>query len=449
MQLHAPVISVSDLNRRVRLAIEKFLPSCWISGEISNSTRASSGHWYFTLKDPHSTVKCVFFRNRNQFLDWVPSEGDQVEVRAQPTLYEPRGDFQLAIDAMRKSGLGALYENFLKLKAKLEAEGLFDKAEKKPPPKYPKRLGVVTSLEGAALQDVLKTLLTRWPQCPIVIYPTNVQGSDAPIQLTNAIDVACRRNECDVILLTRGGGSLEDLQAFNDERLARRIASSNIPIIAAIGHETDASIAEFVASVRTATPTAAAQYAVPDKEEIRQGVVSSQHRLQRSVARLVQFQMQKVDSVTRRVIHPGNEIASKIRYLDQITRRLTRSNHYIFQQHRQKLAYLVGRLDGSAPDCKLKLNQVRNLHKNLKISLNSKLEKMRNRVELRLMSVQQNNPEWALERGFCIAKTDDGRLLHGIGDISPGSTLMLQMKDGEIRTRVEATLYKRDLPFKN
>ena len=179
MQPATIVISVSELNRKVRLAIEKSIPSCWVTGEISNLTRASSGHWYFTLKDTNSSVKCVFFRNRSQFIDWSPVEGDQVEVRAQATLYEPRGDYQIVIDAMRKSGIGDLFAKLLRLKSRLEEEGLFDTAIKSQPPEYPKQLGVVTSLHGAALQDVLKTLQNRWPLCPIVIYPASVQGNEA------------------------------------------------------------------------------------------------------------------------------------------------------------------------------------------------------------------------------------------------------------------------------
>lgn len=302
------VISVGELNRQVRIALERTLPSCRVLGEIANYSRAGSGHWYFTLKDGQASVRCVMFRPRNQFVDWIPRDGDQVEIRAQPTLYEQRGDYQLLVDTMRKAGQGALFEAFLKLKGKLESEGLFSLDRKRAIPKFPRTIGIVTSLQAAALRDVLTTLRSRWAMCRVILYPAPVQGDDAPKALVAAISTAGRRHECDVLLLVRGGGSLEDLSAFNEETLARSIAACPIPVISGVGHETDFTISDFVADLRAPTPTGAAQMATPSRIDLGLQFEHLRSQLDRGFLRMLHSLSQQLDGLRRRVAHPRERV---------------------------------------------------------------------------------------------------------------------------------------------
>src|SRR3972149_5411312 len=294
--LPVEILSVSALARSVRDLLEHRYPLLWVTGEISNFIRAKSGHLYFSLKDEAAQVRCVMFRNRGQYLDWEPREGLRVEVRALVTLYEARGDFQLTVESMGRAGQGALFEAFLKLRDKLDKEGLFDAARKKPLPLYARRIGIVTSLQAAALRDVLTTLARRNPSIPVVIYPAQVQGEGAAQQLAAAIATATRRNECDVIILCRGGGSIEDLWAFNDEGLARAIHACPIPVVTGVGHETDFTLAEFVPDMRAAPPTAAAELAGPARADL----LAELRQLRQSLLRQMQFALdaraQRVDS---------------------------------------------------------------------------------------------------------------------------------------------------------
>ena len=274
----APILRVSALNRSVRDLLEHRLPLAWVAGEVSNFVQARSGHLYFSLKDSAAQVRCVMFRSRGMLLDWQPRDGMQVEVRALVTLYEPRGDFQLNVEFMRPAGLGALYEAFLRLRDKLEREGLFDPSAKRPLPAHPRAIGVITSRAAAALRDVLTTLRRRNPSIPVVVYPTAVQGEGAPAEIVAALAAAGRRGECDVLILCRGGGSIEDLWAFNDERVARAVRASPIPVVAGVGHETDFTIADFAADVRAPTPTAAAELVSPPRDQLPSWIM----RLQRA-----------------------------------------------------------------------------------------------------------------------------------------------------------------------
>ena len=281
-------LTVTQFNAIARQQIERNLPLLWIAGEISNFTRAPSGHCYFSLKDERAQVRCVMFRSRLQNLEFAPGNGMQVEVRAVPTLYEARGEFQLGVENMRKAGLGALFEKFARLKTKLEAEGIFASERKRPVPRFPRRIGVITSPAAAALRDVLTTLRRRMPSIPVIIYPTLVQGDSARTQIAAAIAIAGARAECDVLILCRGGGSIEDLWAFNEESVARAMVASPIPIVSGVGHETDFTIADFVADARAPTPTGAAELVSPNRVELysarprAQGAAES--RLERAVS---------------------------------------------------------------------------------------------------------------------------------------------------------------------
>jgi exodeoxyribonuclease VII large subunit len=430
------VISVTELNRRARLAIEKSLPSCWIDGEISNWVQASSGHWYFTLKDQQSSVKCAFFRNRNQFMDWKPSEGNRVEVRAQATLYEPRGDYQLIVDVMRRAGQGELYEEFLRLKAKLDAEGLFQSTLKLPLPKLPRIVGIVTSLQAAALQDALKTLQNRWPASKVIIYPSSVQGGDAADSLTQALSTAIQRQECDVLLLIRGGGNLEDLHAFNNEKLARSIRSTNIPIITGIGHETDFSIADFASDLRAATPTAAAQSAVPDKVEMQAKCTKLQSGMINSLQRLMYQSMQTLDGLTRRVLHPANRITHAKTNVQQLKSRLSLNSTYRINQLKHKLEYSKIRHSAQRPDCEsIRLRTMTRISA-LETALLLGLDQRKSRLNNAIKSLQQLHPERILSRGYCIVQTVDGVVLRDAGSVTPDSKLKITLRTGYLDATV-------------
>jgi len=318
----APVLSVSALLRSVRDTLERRFPLAWISGEISNFRPASSGHWYFTLKDEAAQVDCVMFRSRAAALDWQPAEGMRIEARALVTLYEPRGRFQLNVENMRQAGLGPLYERFLKLKAQLEKEGLFDLSGKRDIPEFPRCIGVVTSLQAAALRDVLTTLRRRNASIPVIVYPVQVQGEGAAAKIASMLAIANARAECDVLLLVRGGGSIEDLWQFNEEAVARAIRASAIPVVVGVGHETDVTIADFAADLRAPTPTAAAERVSPSREELLLRVAGLAQRATREALRRIEYAMQSVDALARRLVHPRERLRTSRQLLEQWAARL-------------------------------------------------------------------------------------------------------------------------------
>ena len=316
------ILSVSELNRLTRTLLEQSFPLFWVSGEVSNFTRAASGHWYFSLKDSSAQVKCVMFKGRNTYVDFMPREGDKIEARCTVTLYEARGDFQLTAEFVQKAGLGALFEAFEQLKIKLEHEGLFDPAFKKPIPKYPKTIGIVTSPDAAALRDVLSTLKRRNPPINVIIYPTPVQGKGAAQLIAKAIHTANQRAEVDTLIICRGGGSMEDLWQFNEEIVARAIDDSAIPTISGVGHETDFTICDFVADVRAATPTAAAELASQDMQSLKIQIEQIWTRLQRRINTSLQSHAQKLDYLARRLISPMQQIENKATQLKQLQHRM-------------------------------------------------------------------------------------------------------------------------------
>lgn len=332
------ILTVSELNRLANQVLTQNFPLFWVSGEVSNLTRAASGHWYFSLKDAGAQVRCVMFKGRNSYLDWSPKEGDKVEARCTVTLYEARGDFQLTIEFLQRAGLGALFEAFEKLKAKLQQAGMFEASRKKPLPSHPKQIGIITSPDAAALRDVLTTLKRRMPSIPIVIYPTPVQGKGAAVQIADAIQLANERAECDVLIICRGGGSIEDLWQFNEEIVARAIAECSIPTISGVGHETDFTICDFVADVRAATPTAAAELVTPSRENILNALIQLKQQLLRNTQALLNQRAQALDYMARRLISPLQQLAQQKSQLIQVTYRL---NSAIDQQLQAKQHHLV------------------------------------------------------------------------------------------------------------
>jgi exodeoxyribonuclease VII large subunit len=320
--VYSPVVTVSELLRSVRDTLERRFPLLWVRGELSNLSRAASGHCYFTLKDRQAQVDCVMFRSRAAALDWELRDGAQVEARVLVTLYEPRGRFQLTVEAMRPAGLGPLYERFLRLKEKLEREGLFAAAAKRELPSHPACIGIVTSLKAAALRDVLTTLARRNAAIPVIVYPAPVQGEGAAGRIAAVLRRANARGECDVLLLVRGGGSIEDLWQFNEEVLARAIRASRIPVVVGVGHETDFTIADFAADARAPTPTAAAELVSPRRGELLGRLAECARCLSREMRRQLQYAMQAVDARARRLVHPAARLAASQQRVVQLHERL-------------------------------------------------------------------------------------------------------------------------------
>ena len=302
-EISREILSVGDLNRAIAASLEDRFDTVWVSGEISNFKAYDSGHWYFSLKDEEGQIRCVMFRGRNGQVGFMPQSGDLVEVSASLGMYVPRGDIQLTIQTLRRAGMGGLYEAFLKLKAKLAKEGLFDEERKREIPSHPRSIGIITSPQAAALKDVLSTLARRAPHLPIVIYPTLVQGPDAPSGIIAALKAAEKENAVDVILLVRGGGSIEDLWAFNDEQLAYAIAQSPIPVVSGVGHETDFTIADFVADLRAPTPTGAAELAAPRKDQMLQELEAIKQALLQRVNQRIEREAQTLDQLALRLSH--------------------------------------------------------------------------------------------------------------------------------------------------
>ena len=349
----AKILTVTELNRFAREILETSFPLFWLSGEVSNFTRASSGHWYFSLKDAGAQVRCVMFKGRNSYIDFIPREGDKIEARATVTLYEARGDFQLTVEFVQRAGLGALFEAFEKLKAKLAHEGLFDAAFKQAIPKHPRAIGIVTSPDAAALRDVLTTLKRRNPNIKVIIYPTPVQGKGAAQLIANAIRTANEREEVDTLIICRGGGSLEDLWQFNEEIVARAIDDSVIPTISGVGHETDFTICDFVADMRAATPTAAAELACMDKTTSKNHLANLQNQLNRQMQLVINQHAQKLDYLAHRLISPAQQIDNKKAQLGQLTHRMQMALQRSLQNYQQQLLRLKNSLEHLNPQAVL------------------------------------------------------------------------------------------------
>src|ERR1700676_4509168 len=339
------IYSVSRLNREVRVLLERGFGSLWLEAEISNFTRPSSGHWYFSLKDATAQVRCAMFRQRNMLCAFTASDGQKVLVRARIGLYEPRGEYQLIVDHMEDAGLGALKRQVEELSAKLEREGLFAAERKRPLPSLPGRIGIITSPTGAAVRDILHVLARRFPAAAVLVYPVPVQGAQAAVEIVAALEAAGRRAECDVLILARGGGSLEDLWAFNDERLARAIVASPIPVITGIGHEIDFTIADFAADVRAPTPSAAAELVVPDAEEWLNAFVRLGVRLQRGMRGRIAEHRERLRWLTGRgsLVRPSAKLAQQSQRLDEVEQRLSRALELRLIASRERLSWLTGR----------------------------------------------------------------------------------------------------------
>lgn len=431
------IITVAELNRRAREFIEAGFPLLWIAGEVSNFTRAASGHCYFSLKDATAQVRCVFFRHKAALVDWTPENGMQVEVRALPTLYEARGDFQLTVEAMRRSGLGALFEAFERLKRKLEQEGLFDPSRRKAIPEFPGTVGVVTSPKAAALRDVLTTLARRMPGIRVVLYPTPVQGEGAGEKIAQAIRTASARREIDVLIVCRGGGSMEDLWAFNEEVVARAIVDCPMPVVSGVGHETDFTIADFVADARAPTPTAAAELVSPKRTELLMRVGLLAARLSRDIDRVLNTRMQHLDYLGKRLVHPGERIDAESRHMGHLANRLHSAATHALDAATWNLSGLRQRLRDGLPDIDAQIAR----QQALRLRLQHGLARVLELHEARLVKMQANlahlNPRAVLERGYSIVEKRGGQIVRSAEQVVAGESLRLTFARGAAQTSVE------------
>ena len=343
------VFSVKEINRLVRELLEQSFPSFWITGEISNFISASSGHWYFSLKDEEAQVRCTMFKNKNMAAEWIPKNGEKIEAKCLIGLYEARGEYQLNIEQIRHAGAGLLSEAFNQLKEKLLKEGLFEVSRKKSIPQFPRSIGVITSPTGAAIEDILITLKRRSPHIPIIIYPSLVQGKEAPPAIVRAIETANAREECDVLILARGGGSIEDLWAFNEEIVARAIVASKIPTITGVGHETDSTIADFVSDLRAPTPTGAAELVTSHTFELIKTIQAYKNQLNKLMAGLIRELVQKIDYLEKRLVSPRQQIQRQKEQFYQYIQRINQSMKNVVIQYRLHIDKLKLNLDHLSP----------------------------------------------------------------------------------------------------
>ncbi|TOM87017.1 exodeoxyribonuclease VII large subunit [Vibrio parahaemolyticus] len=434
------IFTVSRLNAEVRLLLENEMGIVWLVGEISNFSAPVSGHWYLTLKDSRAQVKCAMFRGNNRRVTFKPANGNQVLVKARLSLYEPRGDYQLIIESMQPEGDGRLQQEFEELKMKLAAEGLFAQTNKLPLPEHPKRVGIITSKTGAALYDILDVLKRRDPSLPVVIYPTMVQGNDAAIQIAQAIGRANSRNECDVLIVGRGGGSLEDLWCFNNEILARTIAASQIPIISAVGHEVDITIADFVADVRAPTPSAAAELVSRDNSHKDQSLVAKQHKLASAMRYYLAQQKQQSAQLLHRLErqHPSYQLQRQSQQLDELDMRLRRAMQRFIDTRQQAVERKHHRLQLNSPIKHLaqQKSRLERVEHKLMDAMDRKLLTMRHQLAIAAEKLDTVSPLATLKRGYSITQTDQGKVVTSADDVKTGDLLVTRLANGEIHSTV-------------
>ena len=411
--------SVAALLVAISDALAARFGACTVHGELSGFTRAASGHCYFTLKDGQgaaASVRCAMFRRAASLLDFTPRDGQQVEVRGRVTVYEPRGEMQFVVESMRALGAGSLYEQFLRLKAKLEAEGVFDAAKKRALPAFAQRVGIVTSLAGAVLHDMLTTLARRAPQVQVIVYPSPVQGNEAPPALLSALAAAAQRDEVDVLVIARGGGSIEDLWAFNDERVVRAVAALPMPVVSGVGHETDVTLCDFAADVRAATPTAAAELVAPEREALLAALAQTARHLQRCVSRRLEVQAQRLDRLALQLARPGQAVSRAQQQLQALAHRRERAWSRLRDAHVSAAARQRDRLQ--------RVMTVR-LH-----AEQSRLAAIGGRLSAL-------DPTRVLARGYAFVLDEQQRAVVSAQAVSAGQRLVLRWHDGAAPVRVE------------
>lgn len=438
MPLAAPFtpLSVAALNRLVRECVEQNFPLCWVAGEISNLTVAASGHAYFTLKDEAAQVRCVMFRNRYQMLGWRPANGQRIEARVLVSLYEARGDFQLNVETMRQAGAGNLFERFQQLKAKLESEGLFAAERKRALPDFPRCIGIVTSPQAAALRDVLSTLARRAPQVAAILFPTPVQGDGAAAQIAAAIATAASSGLCDALIVCRGGGSMEDLWAFNEEIVARAIHACPIPVVSGVGHETDFTIADFAADLRAPTPTAAAEIIAPARAELLGRLAELQAALQRQFRHGLEQRALRLDSAARRLLPPSERLARQRDHLRHLAQRLGNASARMLDDAAHRSAALHQQLLRVRPQATALLRRTD--------ALSSRLHAARERAHLQRTahlarladSLDHLNPLAVLGRGYALVRDDRGAIVTDARMMEPSAAIHVYLAHGRLDAEV-------------
>ncbi|ALR77662.1 exodeoxyribonuclease VII large subunit [[Enterobacter] lignolyticus] len=435
------IFTVSRLNQTVRLLLEQEMGQVWISGEISNFTQPSSGHWYFTLKDDNAQVRCAMFRNSNRRVTFRPQHGQQVLVRANITLYEPRGDYQIIVESMQPAGEGLLQQKYEQLKAQLSQEGLFDQQCKQPLPSPARCVGVITSKTGAALHDILHVLKRRDPSLPIIIYPTAVQGDDAPGQIVRAIELANARQECDVLIVGRGGGSLEDLWSFNDERVARAIFASLIPVVSAVGHETDVTIADFVADLRAPTPSAAAEVVSRNQLELLRQLQNGQQRLEMAMDYFLANRTRRFTQLHHRLQqqHPQLRLARQQTVLERLRQRMSFALDNQLRRAGQHQQRITQRLNQQNPQPRIHRAQTRiqQLEYRLVENARARLSATRERFGNAVTHLEAVSPLSTLARGYSVTTAMDGNVLKQTKQVKAGDLLTTRLSDGWVESEVK------------
>lgn len=434
------IYTVSQLNTEARIFLEESFRTIWIIGEISNLARPTSGHLYFSLKDKNAQVRCAFFRNSHHRIHFIPENGQQVLIQANVSLYQPRGDFQLIVTHMEIAGNGALQIAFEKLKHRLAEEGLFAKEHKQLIPRIPQCIGVITSPTGAAIRDILNVLHRRFPSIPVIIYPSLVQGTQAAIQLVAAIKNANHRKECDVLILSRGGGSLEDLWPFNEEAVARAIYTSHIPIVTGIGHEIDFTIADFVADVRAATPSAAAEAISPDKKEWHQHLKNFQSHLLKSIqSQLNKYEMQ-LSHLSKRLRHPGQRLRDQVQHLDQLEQNLLLSQYNLITQKKARLEYMMIKLYNLNPQKRIEIftTQIDGIEQRLNTAWKHYFQHQQQQLLNFSRTLDSISPLKTLERGYAIiTKKEMKKFVRNINELSIGDKINARLAIGNVDCLVE------------
>ncbi|KTD63418.1 exonuclease VII large subunit [Legionella santicrucis] len=437
MKTSSAILTVSQLNRQVKSYLENELGIVYVEGELSNLSKPVSGHYYFTLKDNNAQIRCVYFKNRHSPPTNKLSDGQHVIIGGRLSLYEARGDYQLIVEQVTEAGLGALYQRFEELKNKLAAEGLFASINKSPIPSMPRTIGIITSTTGAAIRDILSTLARRFPLAHVLIYPSEVQGAGAAQQLIQALQCANREKRSDVLLLARGGGSLEDLWAFNDERLARQIASSSIPIVSGVGHETDFTIADFVADYRAETPTAAAIAATPDCHELFKLLNHAIARLQDAMHRFLQKYQIKLHHLMDKISSPQKAISHYWQTTDYLERQLISHMSYIIKQKKHHLHLYTNNLKARNPKTQISRIQLslQQLSTQLIQLMHTKLNQLKYQLSTQLSTLHAVSPLATLDRGYAIA-TQKSKVLLSSDQVHVGDTINVRLAVGNLTCEV-------------
>ena len=436
-ELFAPSsISVSELNAIAKALLEDHLAGLWIAGEVSNLTRAASGHYYFSLKDSRAQVRCAMFKGAAMRLAQPLKEGDHIEVAGKISIYEARGEFQITVNEVRLKGLGQLYEAYERLKAQLQAEGAFSAERKKPLPARPQCIGIVTSLAAAALRDVVTTLNRRAPEIPVIVYPTPVQGTGSELQIAQAIKTASQRAECDVLIVCRGGGSIEDLWAFNEEPVVRAIEACAIPVVSGVGHETDFTLADFVADVRAPTPTGTAELVSPNRQESLHRLAQAQGRLKTVLEQRYFDASQKLDWLARQIRHPRQKLDEQRASISKLAQMLSYSMTQNLRTHTARFERQTQTLKHCRPDVSVYKNNITHFQTALSHSFRQLLVQRRQSLTAQAALLEAVSPQHILERGFSVVKNTRGQVIRNADTLKQGQKLHITFADGETDVRV-------------